>query len=87
VHGPRNSQPDVQVLRISAASFGFVYGGVKLGYLKVRHAVKACWALQNTSGRLAPTKSTGRVDVLLAWLLQTKAASAAKKQQASGDHH
>lgn len=23
-----------QVLRISAASFGFVYGGVKLGYLK-----------------------------------------------------
>ena len=29
-----------QVLRISAASFGFVYGGVKLGYLKVSAPVE-----------------------------------------------
>lgn len=26
----------MQVLRVSVASFGFVYGGVKLGYLKVQ---------------------------------------------------
>ena len=30
-------QHALQVLRISAASFGFVYGGVKLGYLKVTY--------------------------------------------------
>ena len=38
---PLNSV-EVQVLRISAASFGFVYGGVKLGYLKVSSRQAIC---------------------------------------------
>ena len=64
----------VQVLRVSVASFGFVYGGVKLGYLKVIEEICDRSELATGSNR----------NLLL---LQTKAAAATKKQQATGDQH